>query len=370
MISVSSGLEKALSGGSFSSGYVADLIVDGDVMLEDIPLSPCEVTSDATANVVTQGSATITYTDQLGASIVPADLSSWLSPFASFLDVSYRVAVGDQFSEKVLRGRLKITGVGDPNDRTIRRQGRTVSVGSQVSVTLADLMHVTNREDFTAPTGPSSLGSVRAEIARLTGFPIVTDVGVVPDALIPRSVTYRENRLQAVQDLAAVLGAYPYMDAAGGLALAPKVWGAPVATLQVGPEGTIFRADPEEMSDEGVYNQVVVTAHDADQATILADAKVQSGPLRYGGPFGRVPYLVSSPYVKTADQARGYAASLLPEVSSLPAVAYTIQCAADPRLEVWDVVNVVTESRSFTGRIEKITLPGTGFMSLRVQVRS
>lgn len=367
MIPVSDALVEALQGGSFRTEYVADLVVDGDVKVTDLPLSACELTADTGSKVVTRGSATVTYTDELGSSIVPTDLQSWLTPFASFLDVSYRVAVGDQFSEKVLRGRLKVTGVSDSESRGVRREGRVLTVGSRVQVRLADLMHVTDREDFIAPTGPKTLGSARTELARITGFPVVT---AGADAVIPRSVTYEENRMDAVVDLASVLNAYPYMAPSGGLALAPKGWGDPVGTLRVGSEGSIVRADPDEMSDDDVYNQVVVRSHEADQSTILATAEVEQGPLRYGGPFGRVPYFASSQYVTTADQARKYALSLLPQVSDLPAVQYTIQCLPDPRFEVWDVVVVKTQDREFRARITKIVLPGSGLMTLTVQVAS
>lgn len=367
MIPVSDALELALQGGSFKSEYVADLVVDGDVKIADLPLSSCELTSDTSRKVVTTGSGTVTFTDEVGESIVPDDLTSWLSPFASFLDVSYRVAVGDQFSEKVLRGRLKITGVSDTESRGVRREGRVLTVGSRVQVRLSDLMHVTDREDFIAPTGPSALGSVRAELSRITGFPVVT---AGADSVVPRTVTYEQNRVDAVVDLASVLDAFPYVAPSGGLALAPKAWGSPVGVLRVGSEGSIVRVDPDELSDDGVFNQVVVRSHESDQSTILATAQVESGPLRYGGPFGRVPYFASSQYVTNADQARVYARSLLPQVSSLPAVQYTIQCLPDPRFEVWDVVTVQTDERTFTARISKIVLPGSGLMTLTVQVAS
>jgi len=366
MIPVSEGLEKVLSGGSFKSGYVADLIVDGDVVLEDVPLSAAELSSNADAKIVTQGSVTVTYTDDLGVSIVPEDVSSWLSPFASFMDVSYRAALGDSFSEKVLRGRLKITGAADPVDRSVRREGRVLTVGSQVTVSLKDLFHVTDRERFIAPSPPASLMSVKAELARLTGLPIVSEVA---DAQIPRSVTYEENRLDAVLDLASVLGAFAYVNAAGALALVPKDWSAPVAVLRVGGEGSIVRVDADELSDDGVFNQVVVRSHDDSQETILWTEQLEDGPLRYGGPFGRVPFFASSQYVTTAAQARAYALSLLPQVSSLPAVTYSIQCLPDPRLEVWDVITVVTDKRTFDARISKMTLPGSGPMTLTVQVK-
>lgn len=366
MISGSDALAEAITGGSFRSEFTADLIVDGDVKLSGISLPQCQLDADGTRKILTQGSATFTYSDDLGTSILPEDITSWLTPFASFLDVSYRVAVGDDFNERVMRGRMKITGVSDPKGRLIRFQDRLLTVGQSVQLKLADLFYVTDRERFIAPSAPSDMSSVWGEIGRLTGLPMKRTVA---DAAISRAVTYQENRLDATFDLAKIVSGMPYMTPDGALSMASTEWGEPVLDLRMGASGTIVRAAPDDLSDAQVYNQVVVRSWDDQQATILATAEVQSGPLRYGGPFGRVPFFVSSPYVTTHEQAQAFADAQLPIVSRMPAVTYTIQCAADPRLEVWDVITFQTEQASILpGRIQKITLPGSGLMTLVCEV--
>lgn len=366
LINGSDELAKAISDGAFHADYVADLIVDGQVKLQDVSLPQCELQSDGAQKILTQGTASFVYSDDIGTSILPKDLTSWLTPFASFLDVSYRVAVGDSFMEKVLRGRLKITGVSDPQGRMIRFQDRLLTVGSSVSLKLADMFYVTDGERFIAPSAPSDLSSVWAEIGRLTGFGMKRTVA---DGSITRSVTYQENRLDAVFDLAKIIGGMPYMTPDGSLSMASSVWGEPVLDLRMGAGGTIVRADPDDLSDADVYNQVVVRSWDDQQATVLATAEITSGPLRYGGPMGRKPFFVSSQYVTTNEQAQAFADAQLPIVSRMPAVTYTIQCAPDPRLEVWDVITFQTaEGAVLPGRIQKITLPGTGTMTLVVEV--
>lgn len=367
MIPVSAELSKAIKNvGSFRSRYTADLIVDGDLKLSDVALPQSQLQADGTAKILTQGSATFAYSDAIGTSVLPKDLTSWLSPFASYLDISYEVSVGRTFQEKILRGRLKIVGVSDPQDRMVKFQNRRLTVGSAVNLKLADQFYVTNRERFLAPAGPSNLSSVWAEIGLLTGF--VLDQSIA-DAPISRTVTYQENRLDAVFDLAAILNGLPYMTPDGALSMASTVWGSPVLNLEMGPKGTVVRADPDDLSDADIYNQVVVRSWDAQQATILATAQVTAGPLRYGGPMGRVPTFVASQFVTTTAQAQAYANAQLPIVSRLPAVTYTIQCAPDPRLEVWDVITFSTaDGDVLTGRIQKITLPGSGLMTLVVEV--
>lgn len=367
MITVSDELNAAISGGSFSSSYVFDLIVDGQVKLSNQPLTQCELSADAGQKILTTGSATFTYTDDEGESIAPTDLTSWFTPVATFLDISYRVTVGDEFVGQVLRGRFKLTGVSDVVGKMVKFQDRVLSVGDQLNLEFSDRFYTTNYEDFLVPSGPSQTGSVWAEIGALTGFPL--DRTGVADAAITRTVTYKDNRLDAVFDLASILNANPYMTPAGAVGMRPLTWGDPVKTLTQGAGGTITQVSPNDLSDDGIYNQVVVRSWDDSQSAVLATAEVELGPLRYGGPFGRKPYFASSQFVTTAEQAQAYARSLLPSVSQMPAITYSIQCVPDPTLEVWDVVNFeANNGLILPGRITKITLPDRGPMTITGQV--
>ncbi|TFC30116.1 hypothetical protein E3O55_08515 [Cryobacterium sp. MDB1-18-2] len=363
MIHASDELASAVEDGSFTSGYVADLIVDGQVMLKDFELAG-ELVADGGSLVLTQGKLTLTYSDDLGQSVVPTQLTSWLTPFVSFLDVSYRVS-NKLFSEKVLRGRLKIVGVTDPQERKIRFQDRLITVGSSVKLKVADLFHVTDMERFEAPSAPGDLSSAWAELGRLTLLPLSRSVA---DVAIPRSVTYVDNRLDAVVLLADLLGGIPYVTPAGEVSIAPTAWGSVVATLGMGPNGRVSKAGADDLTDTGIANKVIVRSWDDQQATILATAQVVSGPLRWGGKFGRVPYFLSSEFVTTASQAQAWADRMLPVVSSMNAVLYTVQCLPDPRLEVWDVIKFEKDGVFNTGQILKMTLPARGMMTLVVSV--
>lgn len=362
MIPASEQLGLVVAGGSFRSRLVADLVVEDTVVLADLPLEGTELTSDAGQAVLTTGEATVVYRDGFGTSITPRDTSSWLAPFVSRLDVSMLVEVGNQFSEKVLRGRLRVVGVGDVQESFLRRKGARIlySVGARIKVELADHFHAVDASRFPIPTAPRDLSSVQREMSRLTGLPVQTSI---PDGPIPRSVTYEESRLDAVNALASVLGGYAYVTPDGSIGLVSKTPGDVV--LQV--RGTAKISPASGMSDDGVYNQVVVTTHDDQQAAILATASITSGPLRVSGPFGVRPYKASSPYITTAAQARAYAESLLPQVSRLAGVKWTVTMTApDPRIEVWDVIEVVTPTAVVVGQVVKITLSDRG-MVLDVQ---
>lgn len=367
MIESTPELTRLLSEGdpsAFRTTYIADLIVDGETKLQDVQLTG-ELICDGDNLVLTQGTLTLVYSDELGRSVVPEDLTSWVTPVATFVDVSYRVTVGSLFEETILRGRLKVVGVSDPQERNIRFQDRKLTVGSSIRLKVADLFARTNRERFLTPSPPTSLTSAWDELGRLTGLPLDRSV---PDVPITRAIVYEENRLEAVESLGSLLGGVPYMTPAGEVSVAPTTWGASVTKLTTGPEGRISRADPDDLSADEVYNGIVVRSWDTDQATILATAYVTEGPLRWGGPFGKVPFFASSQLVKTKEQAQAYANQLLPQKSKMGAVDYTIQCAPDPRLEVWDVIEFEKDKKNYTGRIKKITLPHQGLMTLVVSV--
>jgi hypothetical protein len=365
MITASDELASVIAAGGFSRHYVADVIVDGVRVLTDVPLASCELTSRGSAQIRNQGSAVFHYSDELGTSIIPEDLTSWLTPYATYLNISMRVAVGD-FSEKVLRGSFKIVGVSDPSDQTISLAGRLITLNSKVRLRLADAFAVTQREDFPAPGGPASLTSVWDELGRVSGLALLRNV---TDAAISREVVYQQSRLTALFDLARILEGAPYVNPAGQLTLQPDVWGAETEPLLVGESGTITRVNPDDLTDEGIYNQVVVRSFAEDQTVVLATAEVEDGPLRYGGPFGRIPYFASSEFVTTEVDAQAYADSLLPKVSSVRAAPYLIQCLPDPRREVGDVVPFTTTSGlELVGRIDEITLPDTGLMAMKALI--
>lgn len=365
MITGSDDLAAIIARGGFQRSYVADVIVDGERVLADIPLDRCQLKSNGNARIRTQGTATLSYSDEIGRSVVPTDMTSWLTPYATYLNVSYRVSLGE-FSEKILRGTMKVVGVSDPKQTRVRFQDRLISVGSKVNLNVADAFAVTDRERFMVPQSPSSLTSVWAELGVVSGLPLLRNVD---DAAIPRTVTYRESRLEALFALAAVLEGVPYVNPAGQLTLQPNEWGDETEPLTIGEDGTITAVSPDNLSDEGIYNQVVVRSHDATtQALVLGHAEVESGPLRYGGPFGRVPYFFSSEFITDEATAQSVAESMLPKVSRLPAAQYTIQCLPDPRREVGDVVPFTYDNETLVGRIQELTLADVGPMTLRVSV--
>jgi hypothetical protein len=361
-------MKALVQAGGAQRRFLVDVIVDGVRQIAGYPLRSAELKWDGGAKVRCQGRAVFEYSDELGRSVVPEDLTSWLTPYATYLNVYVQLSAG-RASQKILVAYLKLVGVADPVDERRTVQGRSISIGSRVTLTLADAFTVTDRERFPAPTGPSDLTSTWAEIARVTNLPVVRNVA---DAAITRAVTYKENRLDAVFDLAAILGGRPYINETGQVQLESDVWPAASEKLTIGPEGTIIAAGPAALTDETVYNQVIVRSFTEGQDQVILDdtVKVSEGPLRWGGPFGRIPYFASSQFVTTYEQAHDYAVSLLPKVSKQPAVTFTIQCLPDPRRQVGDVVPFTWNGVPRVGRIREMQLAASGPMTLKVLVQN
>ncbi|TFD74739.1 hypothetical protein [Cryobacterium fucosi] len=333
----------ALAGGSFQKWYSADLWYDGERRLQDVPVKISRLSDDDSRAVKTQGTATLTWTDDYGRSMLPVAAGDLFSPFGSELAV-YAIVNAGTLQERIPMGWFQITDVPSMRDRTMFWNNRTITTGSTIEMALQDRLVQVQRQPFDVPSAPTILTSVWDEIGRVTGLQLSRTIA---DAIISRSVVYQEDRIQAVLDLADILGGVPYMAPDGSLAMRPKVWGAVVDTLRRGDTGTIVSIG-RGMSAEGVYNQVVFRGQDDLQGQVLAVSEIISGPLRTENPGGgrspahRRPTFRSNQFVTTAGQAKAYTDSELARASLL-SVRWPITEVWNPLREVGDVVNVVDE---------------------------
>lgn len=365
MITVSDDLTAALERGGFQRYFVADVIVDGERVLKDLRLaSGTELRWDSSTQIRAQGEVAIEYSDELGRSVVPEDLEAWFTPYATRLNISMVVRYAD-VEEKILRGTFLVRGVGRAEGRATVIGDRRYTVGSKIRLRVADEFRRLERERFSGPASPSG-DTGWAELGLLSGMVLARNVA---DVNIDRSISYDTDKLVAVHTVGRLLGGTPYLNPANQIAIDPDTWGAETAALVVGESGTITQLAPDDMDDEEVYNQVVVRSYDDDQVSILATAEVASGPLRYGGPFGRVPYFASSEFITTEAAAQTYADALLPKVATQQAVPYAVQAVVDPRREVGDVVPFTLEDgTALTGRIQYLAIPDMGPMTAKLLV--
>ncbi|WP_141399280.1 hypothetical protein [Curtobacterium sp. 'Ferrero'] len=354
-------LRMAISGASFTFRWVADVIKDGERVLQDLPCTAPSFTDDDSQQVQSTGSLSFVYQDDFARSIAPSGVADVLSPFGTQVWAYVLVEDGPALSERVLMGQYLVDSTPSINSTRMLFNGAAVTVGETIDVTLSDLFYGVQVDRFYTPGSPSSLTSAWTEVQRLTGLP-VTRPSDVPDAPIPKSVAYQEDRLQAVYDLATYsVDAVPFVTPDGTVSMRPNTWPGPVDTLSDGDGGNLIRVD-RGMSPDDVYNAIAVRAYDTtDGSAVLASGQITDGPLRAAepdgalSPFRRRPKFYQSQYITNRLQAKAYVDRWLPRVAQLTGVEHDLTETFNPLRQIGDVITVQELGVApYVGRVTRI----------------
>jgi hypothetical protein len=210
------------------------------------------------------------------------------------------------------------------------------------------------------------------------------------DRSVPTTVTYSDNRLDA---LLAVLDAWPaniQANANGQLEILPISETDPIAadavlTLTDGHGGTVISA-AGSTSREGAFNGVVAKGQYPDSDPTKAGQEITqvaydtdpTSPYRQGGPFSPylVPYAYASPLMSTPAQVLKSANTVLKRLRRKAARTVQVVCVPDPRIELGDVVLLTNERLNLTnavGVIDAFYLPYLaqgGAMTLTVRLEA
>ncbi|GAA3330671.1 hypothetical protein HP467_07200 [Curtobacterium albidum] len=353
----SAGMRSVITGASFTARWVADVIANGERVMQDLPCTAPDFTDDDSQMVQSTGSLTFVYQGDFADSIAPQGVADVLSPFGTQVWVYVLIGDGPAFSERVLMGQYLITDNPTINTTRMLFMGAPVAVGDTIGVTLSDLFYGVQVDRFYVPGSPKSLTSGWNEVQRLTGLPVTR---TVPDAPIPTQVAYQEDRLQAVYDVANyALDAVPFVTPDGTVSMRPNEWTDPVDVLEHG-DGNLISVG-RSMSDEDVYNAVVVRSYDSsDGSAVLAAAEITDGPLRTSeldgslSPFRRRPKFYSSQYIRSRPQAQAYVNTWLPRVSKLTGVELVLTETFNPLRQLGDVITVREIGVTTTARVSSI----------------
>lgn len=334
MRDVSSRTRQIIEGGQLDAWYVADLIYDGERRLQDVPVMDVSLQWDGGAQVAGSGSVTVIWSDLFGGSMIPERIGDMFSPFGAELQIDMMIGLGQV--ERVPMGRFVIESVPAATRQLLDRAvgGLPVNLGERIELRLKDLFHRVQRDRFPFPQSPSTV-SMWQEAQLLTGFPTIRNT---PDRTIPRSVTYDEDRLNALGELFALVDAWPHLTPSGQLTARPKKWGEPV------DEFRHVASAPRVMDSDRTYNRVVVEGKNPDGDAVRAVAEVTDGYLRVRNsdgtrsPFGAATYFYQSDFLTTPGQCRLVADDMLPRVSRLRSVTRDVVEPLNPVREVGDVV--------------------------------
>jgi hypothetical protein len=258
------------------------------------------------------------------------------------------------------------------SERAPHERDVMVPAGGTVEVNAVDISADVDRDKLLTPESPKTT-TVLAEVSRLIGdhFPVVIEDGVT-DGPVAKTLVYEKERLEAVQDLLASIGARYRMGGDGEMRVYP-----------IAPGPLVWRVEPNAglvevgrgQSIAGLYNMWVVTGKEEGTGrAISAIATLKSGPLRVDGPHGRVPTFYESDQITSVAAAQKYAENLRDRQDQTYAVELSVDVVPRPELEAGDWIEVGCPTKDghviyIPGEISSIQASGSpipGPMNLKV----
>lgn len=309
-----------------------------------------------------QDQITLTVADEEG-DLAAYGLGDLLAPGGSRLTLTW---VSGTSGIRVPWGVYRIRAV-DPGALRVRG-GRVRRIGASVITVRADGDPQCSAEIERLDAEPVREKTSLAEARRLlAGIGQALDADGITDTPVPAGLVYEEGRLDAIEDHLARCHAVGRTGADGSLEAVPLIQ-PPAWTVAGGEEGVLIGAS-WTLSDEGVYNAATSRAEIERGDTrieIVGRAYQDTGPLAYGGPYGRVPIFHQSP-AQTQTGVVADARTLLANRRTGGVVDITVDCLLHPALQVHDWVTLVTATtygtEALTGRVTSISrasLSGAG----------
>jgi len=207
-----------------------------------------------------------------------------------------------------------------------------------VKLDVVDLTINPDLDRFEAPQQPGAGATVLSEFRRLTQdhFPTIVDGGVT-DTPVSSLLIYDRERLEACQDLLSRINARYRMGGDGEC----HVYAPATAPVWRAEPGQSLVSVKRKQSLTGLYNRWVVEGKSsADGAPLIKGVQLDSGPLRYGGPHGKIPFFYSSEMITTEAQALAYAEVLRDQFLGSLAVELSVVIVPRPELQAGDRIDV------------------------------
>ena len=357
MRTLTQGMLDALGGSVPDARLTVAAWYDGVLREPDVPVANWSIGWDGADNKLIQGQASITVADPTGR-LAPWGFDEPLSAAGSRLLLTFRCG-----TEAVDLGWFTVAG-NTPTEqwRIVGPALQWVSGGASVPVTADELTRLVSDSGFISPEAPPSGATVVSEIKRLlTGIcPVVIASGVV-DGPVSASIVYKDDRLAAVQDLARSVNARYRMTGNGSLEVYPLTQTAPVWTIQGGDGGALMSLNRSQ-SRTDLINGVVSTSNDPS-LELRALATVQTGPLRWDGPFGRK--IARHNAIATTQQGvQEDANTYLANTATLKTLPLTVMCTPHPGIQLGDWVRVAQPTINgsaypLDGIVTAVTLKGS-----------
>lgn len=358
-------LVEVLSG-SFERELTVNVFNGSSRVLQGERFESWQLDADLGGKVASSGSGVIVHESVEGESLSPVGTRGVLSPFRARVEPVMTVRAGN-FSETVSLGMFRVTAVPSASDTLVEHDGASWVAASRVGVRFMSLDEDTNRWGFRFPEQSLAGVSAFAEIRRITGMPVEQ---TVDDVLLPATKVWEAKqggRLDAVLELGRILGGSAVVNSRGAWVIVPDETDDPVATLRLGEFGTVLDV-ADEIDTDTVYNEVVGSFEDADGNPFFSIASVDVGDLAVGGDYRPNTRYYSSDLVKTPVQGDEAVRSVLDVSIGSQAYDVQIQCHVNPLVEIGDVVALEGWKRPLVGRLRKVSINDSAYMSVTLRV--
>lgn len=322
-----------------------DIVFDGTVLENNVPMTSGAVTTDRTRNTRYEASVEIGMYD-------------WDSLPISAKGTRIRLYRG--IESIGVRERVQ---VGEYQVFTYKRTNR-----GSVSTTLKGLENFIMEAEFIRPVTPPYGVSIIDAITTLI-HEVLPDVEVVAQTSTNRLVTStgaweRDRWGDAVTKLAAGINAEVFCGYDGRFYIvdAPDLTSLTGQYRIAGGPGGVLSSEERSDTREGVYNAASVSSNSSDQTVPPLWAwsydSDPDSPTYFYGPYGQRPRFYSSQFFTDTSQCLAYSQRLLAE-SLAPSQTLSIGSAPIPFLEAGDPITLVSEQGYPTNDylIQKTSLP-------------
>ncbi len=236
--------------------------------------------------------------------------------------------------------------------------------GYRLEVEALGLMTILDQARLLVPSAPATGTTFKGEMLRLVDglLPLHFSSAIV-DRTCPTTFAWEDDRIGAVYELADAWPARLRVDNSGILQVLPPNDNAATAGISwVENTTNVIVSTGRTGTRDGVYNAVVANGTNTDDPNVPpvhAEAFNLDpySPIRWNGPYGRVPKFFASPLLTTSGEALAAAQTLLQSSGDL-AQPIMLEVVPDPRVELDDRIDVTTVTLATTrGRVIGYTLP-------------
>lgn len=328
---------------------------DGVLVADALDVSAWSLSWDASRQV--QGSATFTIADPDGT-LAPWSWDDALAPGGSRLSVSY---VFGASGTTVPLGWWRIRKVTPVEQwRTYQVGGSVVRVagGGTVTITADEETSSLVLDRFDPGQRVPTMSTVLTEVASLVDdYMAVTNLGVT-DAPVPAGQTYGDGRMDAIEDLLAMVNATHRMAGDRTLQIVPVTGVDGGWTIDGGDDGALVSLG-RTLDDDGVYNAVLSTGQDTSSLPLLGRAYLIGGPLAWQGPYGQVPMFHQS-IATSGSGVQADAQTMLATLQASGEVLLPVECLTHPGVQLHDLLPVIAATPAgdepLVGRVATMTM--------------